>query len=264
MLALTRPIVFFDLETTGTDAANDRIVEIACIKLLPEGGRDRYVTRLNPGMPIPAGATAIHGICDDDVCEAPTFKQIARTLHEWIRRCDFGGYNAARFDLPVLVEEFLRAGIAVDFSDCRMIDPQQIFFKLEQRTLSAAYKFYCGKTLDGAHCAENDISATIEVLEAQLARYTNDLKADVDELHNFCAGGDVYVDYHRVMKMQDGHPCFTLGKHKGKRVADVFDAEPGYYDWMMKGGFGQHTKQKISEILMEQRGLKGKKKGFKI
>jgi DNA polymerase-3 subunit epsilon len=145
-----------------------------------------------------------------------------------------------------------------------MVDPQQIFFKLEQRTLSAAYKFYCGKNLEGAHCAENDICATIEVLEAQLARYTNDLKSDVNELHNFCSGGDVFVDYHRVMKMQDGYPCFTLGKHKGKRVADVFNAEPGYYDWMMKGNFGQHTKQKISEILLEERGLKAKKKGIKV
>lgn len=265
MLSLTRPIVFFDLETTGTDAANDRIVEIACIKLLPDGARDRYVTRLNPGMPIPAGATAIHGICDDDVREAPTFKQIARTLHDWIRRCDFGGYNSARFDLPVLVEEFLRAGVTPDFSDCRMVDAQQIFFKLEQRTLAAAYKFYCGKALDGAHCAENDICATIEVLMAQLERYGEHLTRDVQELHDFCSGGEVYVDHHRAMKMEDGHPCFTFGKHKGKRVADVFDAEPGYYDWMMKGGFGMHTKQKISEILNEKlsQRIKGPKKTFK-
>ena len=263
MLSLARPIVFFDLETTGTDAANDRIVEIACIKLLPDGRRDRYVTRLNPGMPIPAGATAIHGICDDDVREAPTFKQIAKTLYEWIRRCDLGGYNAARFDLPVLVEEFLRAGIEADFSDCRMVDPQQIFFKLEQRTLAAAYKFYCGKTLEGAHCAENDICATIEVLEAQLERYSTELSCDVQELHNFCSGGERYVDYHRSMKLEDGHPTFTFGKHKGKRVTDVFIKEPGYYDWMMQSGFGQHTKQKISEILFEQRGLTRAKKGSK-
>jgi len=250
-LRLTRPIIFFDLETTGTNAAQDRIVEIACVKLNPDGDREGYTKRINPGSPIPAGATAIHGICDDDVRDAPTFKQIARDLWKWMQRCDFGGYNAARFDLPVLVEEFLRAGVPVDFSDCRMVDAQQIFFKMEQRTLAAAYKFYCGKVLEGAHAAEADILATIEVVEAQLERYPEHLSCEVDALHEFCAGTERYVDLHRTMVMTDGHPCFNIGKHKGKRVSDVFIKEPGYYDWMMGAGFGAHTKQKISDILKE-------------
>ncbi len=247
-LSLSRPIVFFDLETTGLNQATDRIVEMALVKLLPDGSRDTWVRRINPGIPIPAETTAIHGISDADVADAPPFKQIAKELHAWLKGCDFGGYNAARFDLPVLVEEFLRAGVAVDFSASKMIDVQKLFFKMEQRTLAAAYRFYCGKTMENAHSAEVDINATIEVLEAQLDRY-EDISHDVAGLHQFLADDDECVDYGRTMVRRGGQVIFNFGKYKGQRVEDVFTQNPSHYDWMMKGDFSLHTKQKISEIL---------------
>ncbi len=247
-LSLARPIIFFDLETTGTDAARDRIVEIACVKLLPDGRRDTWVERINPGRPIPAGATAIHGISDADVAGKPYFEELAEDLHFWMCNCDLGGYNSGRFDLPMLVEEFLRAGIECDFSDCRMVDVQQIFFKMEQRTLSAAYRFYCKKEIENAHSAEADICATIEILEAQLDHYSEQLASGVDDLHEFCTGGEQHLDYARRLQVVDGHPCFTFGKHKGKRVAEVFHHEPGYFNWMMDADFPLHTKKKLREI----------------
>ncbi len=246
-LALQRPIIFFDLETTGVDHAKDRIVEIAMVKLKTDGTRDIYKKRVNPGMPIPAEASSIHGIYDHDVKDAPTFKQIAHGLYEWMKHCDLGGYNSAKFDIPLLAEEFLRAGINVDFTERHMIDVQQVFFKMESRSLSAAYNFYCSKKLENAHSAEADVLATIEVLEAQLDRYT-DLQNDVKSLHGF-TGGEEYIDYARRIVVREGHPVFNFGKHKGKRVEDIFNAEPQYYDWMMQADFSLHTKQKISEIL---------------
>ena len=257
-LALKRPIVFFDLETTGTDHAKDRIVELAFIKLLPDGKTDKYVRRVNPGMPIPPESTAIHGISDEDVKDCKPFKQIAHDLFEWIKGCDMGGYNSTRFDVPLLAEEFLRAGMDVDFTERNMVDVQQIFFKMEARTLSAAYSFYCHKTLDNAHSAEADIQATIEVLEAQLEKYEN-IATDVPGLHKFTQTDD-YVDYARRMVMKDGHPIFNFGKHKGRKVEDIFTSEPQYYDWMMQADFALHTKLKISEILNK---MKLKKAGFK-
>jgi DNA polymerase-3 subunit epsilon len=257
-LALHRPIIFFDLETTGTDNAKDRIIEIALVKLNPNGERDSYVKRLNPGMPIPPESTAIHGISDDDVRDAPTFKQIAHGLYEWMKHCDLGGYNSSKFDIPLLAEEFLRAGINVDFTDRHMVDVQQIFFKMESRSLSAAYAFYCNKKMENAHSAEADILATIEVLEAQLDKYT-DLGTEVKALHAF-TGGENFVDYARRIVIKDGHPCFNFGKHKGRKVEDIFNTEPQYYDWMMQADFSLHTKQKISEILnrmkLQKSGLK--------
>jgi DNA polymerase-3 subunit epsilon len=247
-LTLSRPIVFFDLETTGLNPATDRIVEMALVKMLPNGERETWVKRLNPGMPIPAETTAIHGIRDADVADAPAFRQVAKELLAWIKGCDFGGYNAARFDLPLLVEEFLRAGVPVDFTASRMVDVQKIFFKMEQRTLSAAYKFYCGKTIENAHSAEVDIMATIEVLEAQLDRY-EDISHDVAGLHNFLYDEEELVDYARTMVRREGQVLFNFGKYKGQRVEDVFTQNPSHYDWMMKGDFSLHTKQKISEIL---------------
>lgn len=258
-LALKRPIVFFDLETTGTDPAKDRIIELAFIRLNPDGTRESFVKRINPGMPIPAGSTAIHGISDDDVKDCQTFKQIGHQLHDWIKNCDLGGYNSSKFDIPLLVEEFLRAGIHVDFTERHMIDVQQIFFKMEARTLSAAYSFYCNKKMENAHSAEADILATIEVLEAQLDRYT-DLGTEVKSLHDFTSG-DPFVDYARRIVMKDGHPVFNFGKHKGKRVEDIFNSEPQYYDWMMQADFSLHTKQKISEILNR---MKLQKAGMKV
>lgn len=246
-LQLKRPIVFFDLETTGTDPAKDRIIEIALVKLLPDGSKDKYVKRINPGIPIPPSSTEIHGISDDDVKDCPQFKHLAHGLYEWIRGCDFGGYNSSRFDLPLLAEEFLRAGIDVDFTDRHMIDVQQIFFKMESRSLSAAYAFYCDKQLENAHSAEADILATIEVLEAQLDKYA-DLSKEVKPLHDFTQQ-DQYVDYARRIVMKDGHAVFNFGKNKGRKVEEVFNTEPQYYDWMMQADFALHTKQKISEIL---------------
>ena len=247
-LNLKRPIIFFDLETTGVNHAKDRIVEMALIKLLPNGARDSYIKRINPEMPIPAEVSAIHGIFDEDVKDAPTFKQIAHNLYDWMKGCDLGGYNSARFDLPLLAEEFLRVGIAVDFAERRMIDVQQVFFKMEQRTLSAAYKFYCDKIMENAHSAEADILATIDVMEAQLDRYA-DLSRNVDELNDFICAGESTVDFARSMVMKDGHIVFNFGKHKNRKVEEVFSTEPGYYDWMMNADFSLHTKQKISEIL---------------
>jgi len=247
-LLLTRPIVFFDLETTGINQATDRIVEIALVKLMPDQKRETWVRRLNPGRPIPAEATAIHGISDADVKDAPEFKHIAKDLQVWLRGCDFGGYNSARFDLPLLVEEFLRAGVAVDFANSKMVDVQKIFFKMEQRTLSAAYKFYCGKTIENAHSAEADINATIEVLEAQLDHYA-ELKSNVDALHELLSDDEPAVDYARTMVQRKGVVYFNIGKYKGQPVVDVFTKDPSYYDWMMKADFTLHTKQKISEIL---------------
>jgi DNA polymerase-3 subunit epsilon len=258
-LELKRPIVFFDLETTGTDNVKDRIVELAFVKILPDGKRDKFVKRINPGIPIPTEVTAIHGISDEDVKNCPTFKLIAHQLYDWMKGCDLGGYNSSKFDLPLLAEEFLRVGINVDFTERHMIDVQQIFFKMEARTLSAAYSFYCQKELTNAHSAEADIDATIEVLEAQLNRYGT-LGTEVPALHQF-THTDEYVDYARRIVMKDGHPVFNFGKHKGRRVEDIFNAEPQYYDWMMQADFALHTKQKISEILNR---MKLKKSGLKV
>ncbi len=258
-LTLKKPIIFFDLETTGTDHARDRIVELALIKIFPDGKRDKFVRRVNPGMPIPAESTAIHGISDEDVKNSPTFRQIAHNLFDWMRGCDLGGYNSSKFDLPLLAEEFLRCDINVDFTERHMVDVQQVFFKMEARTLSAAYAFYCNKELNNAHSAEADIEATIEVLEAQLKRYQN-LSGDVPSLHKF-TNNDEYVDFARRIVLKDGNPIFNFGKHKGRKVEDVFTEEPQYYDWMMQADFALHTKQKISEILNR---MKLRKSGLKV
>jgi len=246
-LQLQRPVAFFDLETTGVDPAKDRIVEIAVVKVHPGGNRESWVKRINPEMPIPPESTAIHGITDEDVKNAPTFKQIAHELKNFMTNCDLGGYNSNKFDIPALVEEFLRADIPVDFKDRKLIDVQQIFYKKEARTLSAAYTFYCNKELINAHSAEADVLATIDVLEAQLDRYS-DLNNDIKSLHDF-TGGDDFVDYARRIILKDGAPVFNFGKYKGQKVAEVFRKEPQYYDWMMQADFPRHTKQVISDIL---------------
>lgn len=257
-LALKKPIIFFDLETTGIDPAKDRIVEIAMIKINPDTSRDQYIKKLNPGMPIPKEASDIHGITDEDVKEAPHFKHIAHDLYQWMQGCDLGGYNSNKFDIPVLAEEFLRSNIDVDFTERKMIDVQQIFFKMESRSLTAAYKFYCQKTLENAHSAEADVSATIDVLEAQLDRY-QELSHEVPALHKF-TGGEQFVDYAKRLVMKDGQAIFNFGKYKGMKVEEVFAKEPQYYDWMMQADFTLHTKQKISEILnkmkLQKLGLK--------
>lgn len=245
-LQLKRPIVFFDLETTGVDTAKDRIVEMAFVKIMPNGSKEKYFKRVNPQMPIPAEASAIHGIYDADVVNEAPFKNLATDLYLWLKNCDFGGYNAVRFDLPLLAEEFLRCGIDVDFTQRALVDVQQIFFKMEQRTLSAAYAFYCNKNLDHAHSAAADINATIEVLEAQLEKY-DDLPSEVNSIQSFIGQEDM-VDYARRMVLKEGKPIFNFGKYKGYYVEDVLKKEPSYYDWMMKSDFALHTKQKLSEI----------------
>ena len=229
-LNLKRPIVFFDLETTGVDTARDRIVEISMIKVMPDGEEITRTRRLNPGMHIPAEATAVHGITDDDVKECPTFAQVAKSLEQFIRGCDFGGFNSNRFDLPVLVEEFLRAGVDVDLKKRKFIDVQNIFHKKEQRTLVAAYKFYCDKDLDDAHSAEADTRATYEVLKAQLDRYP-DLENDVAALADFSARGEAADYAGRILYNDKGEEVFGFGKYKGRSVAEIFRLEPSYYAW---------------------------------
>jgi DNA polymerase-3 subunit epsilon len=248
MLQLKRPIAFIDLETTGVSLSADRIVEIAIIKILPEGSRQVKRKLLNPEIPIPAAASEIHGITDEMVKDAPTFKQAGNEIKMFIENCDLGGYNSNRFDIPILMEEFLRAGMDVDLSSRKMIDVQHIFYTMEPRTLTAAYKFFCEKELVDAHSAEADVDATIEVLMAQLKRYKN-LGNSVDSILGVI-GEDKIVDYARRFGFDDkGNEIFNFGKHKGRQVRDVLKVEPQYYDWMMRGDFPLHTKKKLTEIL---------------
>jgi DNA polymerase-3 subunit epsilon len=252
-LNLKRPMIFFDLETTGVDAAHDRIVEISMVKVLPDGDKIVKTRRINPERHIPEEASAIHGITDEDVKDSPTFAQIARSLYQFMEGCDFGGFNSNRFDLPLLVEEFLRVGITVDFKKRRFVDVQNIFHKKEQRTLVAAYKFYCDKNLDDAHSAEADTMATYEVLKAQLDRY-DDLKNDVDFLAEYTTRQDAADYAGRILYNDKGEEVFGFGQHKGKRVVDVFATSPGYYEWMMNGDFPLYTKKVITDIKMRMHG----------
>jgi DNA polymerase III subunit epsilon len=246
MLQLTRPLAFFDLETTGITITTDRIIDIAIIKLMPDGEQQKKYFRLNPGIPIPAQSTAIHGINDDDVKDAPTFKQVANEIKQFLDNCDLAGYNSNRFDIPLLTEEFLRIGLDVNVKDRKMVDVQQIFMKMEKRTLEAAFQFYCNKKLENSHSAEADVQATLEVLLGQIAKY-EDLDSSVDALHNISKGED-FADFSRRIKINAGVPCFNFGKYKEQSVAAVFEKEPQYYNWMMKGDFAQDTKAVITDI----------------
>ena len=248
MLNLTRPIAFIDLETTGVSLSTDRIVEIAIIKISPDGTRLVKRKLINPGIPIPKDSSDIHGITDDMVKDAPTFKQAGNEIKMFIDNCDMGGYNSNRFDIPILMEEFLRAGMDVDLSNRKMVDVQHIFYTMEPRTLTAAYKFFCQKELVDAHSAEADVDATIEVFMAQLEKYDS-LGNSVESVLQ-AIGEDKIVDYARRFSFNDkGIEIFNFGKHKGRAVADILKAEPQYYDWMMRGDFPLHTKQKLTEIL---------------
>ena len=226
-LKLKRPIVFFDLETTGVDTAHDRIVEISMIKIMPDGERIVKTRKLNPEMHIPEAATAVHGITDEDVKDCPRFAQVAKSLAQFLTGCDFGGFNSNRFDMPVLVEEFLRAGVDVDFKRRRFVDVQNIFHKMEQRTLVAAYKFYCDKDLTDAHSAEADTLATYEVLKAQLDRYP-ELENDIDALADFSSRGETADYAGRIVYDDKGSEVFGFGKYKGRRVEDIFEQDPSY------------------------------------
>lgn len=246
-LQLTRPLAFIDLETTGVNISTDRIVEIAIVKIGTDGTRQVKRKLINPQIPIPASSSAIHGITDDMVKEAPTFKQAANELKQFIDTCDLGGYNSNRFDIPMLLEEFLRIGMDFSIDGRKLVDVQKVFHMMEQRTLSAAYKFYCQKTLDGAHSAEVDAVATWEVLEAQVERYPQ-IGNTVESIVKF-TGEDDIVDFARRFVKENGVEIFNFGKHKGKPVVQVLKEEPQYYDWMMKGDFAMNTKQKLTEIL---------------
>ncbi len=251
-LNLKRPIIFFDLETTGVDTANDRIVEISMIKIMPDGEEIVRTRRINPQMHIPEQATAIHGITDEMVKDEPTFAQIAKSMAQFIEGCDFGGFNSNRFDLPMLVEEFMRAGVDVDFRNRQFVDVQTIFHKMEQRTLVAAYKFYCDKDLNEAHSAEADTRATYEVLKAQLDRYP-DLQNDIAALAEFSERGHTADFAGRIGYNDKGEEIFNFGKHKGRKVEDVFREDPSYYSWMINGDFPLYTKKVITEIYIRQK-----------
>ena len=247
-LNLQRPIVFFDLETTGVQITRDRIVEISILKISPDGERETKTRRINPEMPIPAEASAVHGITDADVADCPTFAQVARSLYTWLEGCDIAGFNSNRFDVPMLVEEFLRAGVAVDFDDRHFVDVQTIFHKMERRTLEAAYKFYCDKTLENAHSAEADTLATFEVLEAQLDRYPEDLKNNIPALAEFSTHGR-RVDFAGSLAYNDKDEIvINFGKYKGVPVTEVFRKDSGYYNWVMGAQFPLETKRWFSRL----------------
>jgi DNA polymerase III subunit epsilon len=249
-LKLNRAIAFIDLETTGINIAADRIVEISILKLMPDDTTHTETFRVNPTIPIPAEASAIHGIFDKDVKDCSTFKQLAPNLLKILDQCDLAGYNSNKFDIPLLVEEFLRAEVDFDVDNVKLIDVQNIFHKMEQRTLSAAYKFYCNKDLTGAHGAEADVKATFEVLKAQLEKYDS-LEGNVAFLQKFSAQNESVDLAGRIVRDKKGVEVFNFGKHKGKPVAEVFKSEPSYYNWMMDGDFPLSTKRVITKLRLK-------------
>lgn len=250
-LQLERPLIFFDLETTGTNVLKDRIVEFSYIKVFPDGRpEEAKIRRLNPEMHIPEESTRVHRITDEDVKDCPTFRQVAKSLHEIFEGCDIAGYNSNKFDVPLLIEEFARAGYNFDVAGRRFIDVQNIFHKMEQRTLVAAYKFYCGKPLEDAHNALADTRATYEVLLGQLERYP-ELKNDVDSLAEFSRMGKNVDLASRIVLNDDDEPVFNFGKYKGRSVKEVFRREPSFYHWMMQGEFPKNTKDVVTRLFYE-------------
>lgn len=250
-LKLKRPIIFFDIESTGVDPAKDHIVEISLIKVHPDGREEVKTRRINPGVHIPEASTAIHGITDEDVAGEPTFPQVAKSLAAFIQGADLAGYNSNKFDIPILVEEFMRAGIEIDLSGKKFVDVQNIFHKMEQRTLAAAHKFYCGCEIENAHSAEADIRATYNVLKAQLDRYGDELENDVDFLADFTQMSRNVDFAGRIVLNDKDVPVFNFGKHKGRPVAEVFASEPSYYNWMLNGDFPLNTKQVLTRLRLE-------------
>jgi DNA polymerase-3 subunit epsilon len=249
-LSLTRPLCFFDLETTGVNVAKDRVVEISILKVFPNGNKESKTWLVNPEMPIPPQTTAVHGITDEKVANEPTFKQLSKDIYNMIKGSDLAGFNSDRFDIPLLAEEMLRAEIDVDFKKYLTVDVQTIFHKMEKRNLSAAYKFYCGKDLDNAHSAEADTNATYEVLKSQIEKY-DELENDVSKLSAFSTrrksvdfAGFVIVD-------ADGDAAFNFGKHKGKKVVEVLEREPGYFSWLLNADFPRYTKKVLTAIRLE-------------
>lgn len=249
-LNLTRPIIFFDLETTGTSVTSDRIVEISLIKVFPDGYTEEKTRRINPERHIPEESTAIHHITDEDVKDAPTFRQIARSLHDLFDDSDIAGFNSNKFDVPLLIEEFGRAGLSFDVSGRNFVDVQGIFHKMEQRTLVAAYRFYCGKELSDAHSASADTRATYEVLLSQLDRYP-ELKNDVAALAQFSSGGRNVDLAGRMIYDDNNEPIFNFGKNKGRKVKDIVRHEPGFIQWIMQGDFPKETKDQLRRLQYE-------------
>ncbi len=250
-LNLKRPIIFFDLETTGLDIAKDRIVELCYIRVEPNGNEESRSMRINPGMHIPEASTNTHGITDEDVKDCPTFADVAPQLAQAFKDCDLAGFNSNRFDLPLLAEEFMRAGTNIDLSRSQAIDVQNIFHKMEKRTLAAAYKFYCGRDLENAHSALADTQATYEVLQAQLDRYPDDLQNDVDFLADFSRMNRNIDFAGRFVYDENGKELINFGKYKGKAVSEILSKDPGYYGWIMQGDFTLNTKQVLTKLRLK-------------
>jgi DNA polymerase-3 subunit epsilon len=265
MLNLTKPLVFIDLETTGTNPAADKIIDIALLKALPNGSTETKTWRVNPGIPIPAETTKFHGITDQDVKDAPAFKDVAPQVLDFIGNADLGGYNSTRFDIPLLIEELMRAGFDFDLKNRNLIDAQHIFYMMEPRNLSAAYKFYCGKSLDNAHNALADITATYEVFCAQIEKYkdveiTNKqgktfvpIQNNINELAANTNDNKLIDLVGRIGLNEKGVEVFNFGKYKDKSVEDVFKKEPAYYHWMMQGDFTHYTKKIITQIMLRSK-----------
>lgn len=249
-LNLKNPIVFFDLETTGINVSSDRIVEITYLKVEPNGNKTSKTLRINPQMHIPEQASAVHGIYDQDVADCPAFRQVAASIAKDIEGCDLAGYNSINFDIPLLVEEFLRADVDIDLKRRKFVDVMVIFYKQEPRNLSAAYKFYCGKDLSNAHSSEADTMATLEILEAQLCRY-GDLENTIDFLSEY-SSHNKNVDYAgRIIYDDKKREVFNFGKYKGMLVVEVFRRDPSYYQWMMNGDFPLYTKKVITRLKLQ-------------
>lgn len=262
-LKLKNPLAFFDLETTGTSVSKDRIVEISILKIMPNGEQDLRTDRINPGIPIPPESSLIHGIYDEDVRDKPSFKEIGKTLVRFLEGCDLSGFNIIRFDVPLLVEEFLRCDISFDVSKRKLIDSQKLFHLMEKRTLSAAYKFYCNKNLEDAHSAEADTKASYEILKSQVDRYNGEIVVDIkgtklgviennmDVLHKITLNNMVDLAG-RIIYNDSGEPIFNFGKHKNKTVTEVLNKEPAYYDWIINSDFTLDTKRRLTEIKLKE------------
>ncbi|MCJ8209838.1 DNA polymerase III subunit epsilon [Mucilaginibacter sp. RS28] len=259
-LNLKRPLAFFDIEATGTNIGSDRIVEIAVIKLNPDGSEETRSWRVNPEIPIPFEVSVIHGIYDEHIKDEKTFKELAAEIAEFIGDSDLAGFNSNKFDIPMLMEEFLRADVSFDLENRHLVDVQNIFHQMEQRTLKAAYRFYCEKDIINAHSAEADTRATMEVFLAQLQRYEDKevedkegklhkpIVNDIEALHHFTNLNKTVDFAGRMVYNNEGHELFNFGKHKGKKVVDVFEVEPSYYSWIMQGDFPLYTKRKVEQI----------------
>ena len=250
-LKLLRPLCFFDLETTGVNVTHDRIVEIAILKLYPDGTKENKVWRVNPECPIPAQASAVHGIYNADVTNEPNFKALSKTIHSFIKNSDLAGYNSDRFDIPLLAEEMLRADIDFNMADFKTVDVQTIFHKMEQRNLTAALKFYCNEELIDAHSAMADTKATHDVLMAQLDRY-EELEANVDFLNVFTTRNKSADFAGFIVFNKDGQECFSFGKHRGKSVESILEQEPGYFGWLLNADFPMYTKKVLTGIRLKK------------